>query len=79
MRRSRGNLLLLAAAVGIVFLVGLAIHGAVGGVLLLLVAATLLLLTARAWRHVRRQGRPLRLLVLAAVLVLVVLKFAGQA
>jgi drug/metabolite transporter (DMT)-like permease len=77
-RPSRGNLLLLAAVVGVLFLVGLAVHGPPGGVVLLVVAAALLVLTARAWRHVRRQGRPLRLLVLAAVLVLALLKIAHR-
>jgi len=37
----RSNAILLVVGVGLVFLLGLAIHGPVGGVLLLLVAAVL--------------------------------------
>jgi hypothetical protein len=77
-RPGRGNAILLLAAVGIVFIAGLAIHGPVGGVLLLLVAATLVLFSARVWRHVRREGRPLRVVVLAAVIGLAVAKLTGK-
>lgn len=78
MRPTRRNALLISGAVGIVFIVGLAVHGPVGGVLLLLVAATLVLFTAGAWGSVRRQGRPLRVAVVAAVVVLAVLKLSGR-
>ena len=74
----RGNALLLVAAVGIVFLAGLVIHGAVGGVLLLLVAATLVLFTAGAWPRVRREGKLPRLLVIAVVMALAVAKLAER-
>ena len=74
----RGNALLLVAAVGIVFLVGLVIHGAVGGVLLLLVAATLVLFSAGAWPRVRREGKLPRILIIAAVVALAAAKFAGK-
>jgi len=77
-RPTRRNSILIAAAVGIVFIVGLAVHGPVGGVLLLLVAATLVLFTARAWGAVRREGRPLRVAVLIVVVVVAVLKLAGR-
>jgi hypothetical protein len=70
--------ILLVVAVGVVFLVGLAVHGPVGGVLLLLVAATLVLFSSVAWWRVRPQGRALRILVLAAVVVLAVAKLAGK-
>lgn len=74
----RGNAILLVAAVGLVFIAGLAIHGPVGGVLLLLVATMLVLFSVRAWPHVRREGRPLRVLVVAAVLGLAALKLASR-
>ena len=74
----RGNSILLVVGVGVVFLLGLAVHGPLGGVLLLLVAATLVMFSLGAWSHVRREGRPLRMLVVAAVVVLAVLKLAGQ-
>ena len=70
----RGNALLLVAAVGLVFLAGLVIHGVVGGVLLLLVAATLLLFTSGAWSRVRREGKLPRILIIALVLALAVAK-----
>ena len=70
----RGNALLLVAAVGLVFLAGLVIHGVVGGVLLLLVAATLLLFTSGAWSRVRREGKLPRILIIALGLALAVAK-----
>ena len=78
MRLRRGNGILLVVGVGVAFLVGLAIHGPVGGVLLLLVAAMLVLFTLGAWSHVRREGRPVRILVIAAVLTLAALKLASR-
>jgi len=77
-RLRRGNGILLVVGVGVAFLVGLAIHGPVGGVLLLLVAAMLVLFTLGAWSHVRREGRPVRILVIAAVLTLAALKLASR-
>ena len=74
----RGNALLLVAAVGVVFLVGLVIHGVVGGVLLLLVAATLVLFSTGAWPHVRREGKLPRILIVVAVLALAAVKLAGK-
>ena len=70
----RGNALLLVAAVGLVFLAGLVIHGVVGGVLLLLVATTLVLFTSGAWPRVRREGKLPRILIIAVVLALAVAK-----
>ena len=75
---NRTNGILLVVGVGIVTLLGLAIHGPVGGILLLLVAAVLVMFTQGAWGHVRREGRPLRILVIAAIVVLAVLKLIGQ-
>ena len=74
----RSNAILLVVGVGVVFLFGLAIHGPVGGILLLLVAAVLVQFSRGAWSHVRHEGRPLRILVVAAVVVLAVLKLLGQ-
>jgi hypothetical protein len=75
---TRGRAILLVAAVGIVFILGLALHGPVGGVLLLLVAATLVLFSFHAWPHVRRNARPLRILVVAAVVAIGVAKMTGR-
>ena len=74
----RGNALALVAAVGIVFLVGLFIHGVVGGVLLLLVAATLVLFSSGAWPRVRREGKLPRILIVAVVIALAAAKLAGK-
>ena len=74
----RGNALLLVAAVAVVFLVGLFIHGVVGGVLLLLVAATLVLFSSGAWPQVRREGKLPRILIVLVVVALAVAKFAGK-
>ena len=79
MRANRGNTVLISAAVGVVFLAGLIVHGPVGGILLLLVAAALVLLTFGAWHGVRREGRPVRIVVVAAIVVLAVVKLAGRA
>ena len=74
----RGNALALVAAVGVVFLVGLVVHGVVGGVLLLLVAATLVLFSSGAWTRVRREGKLPRILVVVVVLALAAAKLAGK-
>ena len=78
MQLRRGNGILLVVGVGVVFLLGLAVHGPLGGILLLLVAATLVLFTRPAWSHVRREGRPVRVVIIAAVVVLGVVKLLGK-
>jgi len=62
-----------AAGVGALFAAGLFINGRPGGAILLVVAAILGTLTYATWER-RRQGRELRLLILAAVLVIAVIK-----
>lgn len=66
--------LLAATAIGAIFVAGLFIHGWVGGALLLVTAAILAVLTRLLWNRVRPQGRPLRLLVIAAITVIGVIK-----
>jgi hypothetical protein len=68
-----------AVAVGGCFVAGLFVRGVVGGVLLLAVAAVLFALSRLTWQSVRRQGRPVRLLVIAAVVGLAVAKLTGKA
>jgi len=75
---NKTNAILLVVGVGVVTLLGLAIHGPVGGILLLLVAAVLVQFSRGAWTHVRSEGKPLRMLVVAAVVVLAALKLLGQ-
>lgn len=77
MRQSRGVVLLIAIAIGATFVAGLAIHGPVGGVLLLLVAALLVVLSLGVWGRIRQRGRPVRILIAAAVLALAIAKLAG--
>jgi hypothetical protein len=67
-------IVLAAVAVLAIFLAGLFIHGRVGGALLLLTDAILITLTRATWPHVRPQGRPLRILVIAAVGIGAVIK-----
>ena len=77
MRRSRLANLLVAIVVGVAFLAGLLLSGAVGAVLLLAVAAFLVVLSASAWRTIPSRGRTVRVLVVGAVLVIAVLKIAS--
>lgn len=62
-------ILLGALIVGGLFFAGLFIHGPVGGALLLVTAAILAALTRLVWEHVRPRGRPLRILIIAAIAV----------
>ena len=75
---SRRTAILLVLAVGAVFLAGLVVHGPVGGLLLLLVAATLALFSAGEWHRVRREGKAPRILIIAAVTALAVVKLTGR-
>jgi hypothetical protein len=68
---------LLAAAVGVLFVLALAVHGVVAGVLLVVVAGLLATLSAATWSAIPARGRPLRVLVIALVLVLAAVKLAG--
>jgi hypothetical protein len=65
--------LLLAAAAGLLFVAGLVVEGAAGAVLLLVLAA-LVTLSAARWSDLPSRGRAARLVILAAVAGLVVLK-----
>ena len=78
MRPRRGNAILLLGAVAIATIAGLAVHGPIGGVLLVLVAATMVLFSRSAWATTRPEGRPLRVLIIAAIVVIAGLKLAGK-
>jgi hypothetical protein len=69
-------IVLAALAVGALFAAGLFVHGRVGGGLLILTDAILIGLTRTAWAQVRTQGRPLRILIIAAIAVVAVVKLA---
>ncbi len=72
---SRRLLIVLGAlGVGALFAAGLFVDGRPGGVLLIVTDAVLITLTRTAWGQVRTQGRPLRVLIIAAIAVLAVVK-----
>jgi hypothetical protein len=70
--------LLLVIAIFGLSVAGLAVHGLVGGALLLVVAAVLVTLSVGTWGQLRRQGRPVRILIAGALVVIAVLKIAGK-
>jgi hypothetical protein len=65
-----------AVVVGVAFLLGLVLPGIAGAVLLLLCLAVLGLLTYLAWPSTPAQARPVRVVVMAALIVILVLKLA---
>ena len=74
MRQSRLANLLVAIAVGIVFLVGLLLSGVTGAILLIAVAAFLVVLSSAAWPSLPAQGRRLRVLVVVVVIAIAIVK-----
>jgi hypothetical protein len=78
-RVPRSLLLLFAIGVGVLFAVGLFTHGAVGGILLVLTDAALIGLARSPYANLREQGRPIRIVVVAGIAVLAVVKLAGKA
>lgn len=74
---SRPVTILAAAVVGAVFIAGLAVHGVGGGVLLLIVAGLLVLLASASWSHRQGPVRPIRVVMIAAVTALAVAKLVG--
>ena len=65
-----------AAIVAVVFVLGLVLPGIVGAVLLLACLALLAVLSYLAWPSTPAGGRPVRLLVMIAVLIFAVSKLA---
>jgi len=76
-QRSRLTTLLVAAAVGALFVAGLAVHGVIGGLLLALVAVVLVALSTATWQHLPQSGRVARGLVILLVGGLAAAKLAG--
>jgi hypothetical protein len=66
--------LLLALAIGGLFVAGLFIDGRVGGGLLLVTDALLIGLSRLAWNEVNPRRRPIRVLIIVAITVLAVVK-----
>lgn len=77
MRRSRLVNIAIAVVVGVVFLAGLLLSGPVGAVLLLVVAALLVTLSASTWQRIPSRGRGMRVLVVVAVLFIAGVKLAS--
>lgn len=76
MLRSRPVTLLLAGAVGALFIAGLVVHGHVGAILLLAVAVLLVTVSAAAWPVIPERGRRMRMVIVAVVVVLAVITFS---
>lgn len=69
--------LLVAAAVGGLFLAGLFLHGVVAGVILLAVALGLAALSSRTWSGLHPRGRAARVLVLVLIVAVAAVKIRG--
>jgi hypothetical protein len=63
-----------AAIVGAIFVAGLFINGRGGGALLVLTDVILIALTVAVWNRLRPQGRPLRILVIAVIAAVAMIK-----
>ena len=78
-RNALGNRLLtvlVAVAVGAVFLAGLFVHALGGAILLIVVAVFLGYLSSKTWPVLHPRARLLRLAILAAVAVLAMVKIS---
>ena len=65
-----------AVVVGALFLAGLIIHGGLGGVLLLLTAVVLAILTSAVWHRMRGRDRGFRILIILVIVGVGLVKFA---
>jgi len=70
--------LLGAVVVGASFVAGLFIHGALGGVLLLLTALVLGVLTSAVWHRMRARDRAFRLVIILVIVAVGLVKFAAS-
>jgi hypothetical protein len=67
-------MILIAAAVGVLFAAGLFFHGAKGAGLLLITDAILIAITVSVWGDSRPQGRPVRIAVITIIAAIAVAK-----
>jgi hypothetical protein len=67
-------ILLGALAVGGLFIAGLFVHGRVGGGLLVITDAILIALSRLAWKDVNPRRRPIRVVIVAAIAAVAVVK-----
>jgi hypothetical protein len=70
-------IVLAAALVGGIFVAGLFIHGRFGGALLLLTDAILIALARITWPHLPSRGRPIRLIIIAAIAAIAAVKLVA--
>ena len=75
--RSRVANLVVAATVGALFLVGLFTHGLTSALVLLVVVAFLGYLSTQTWSRVPVRGRGARVLIIAAIVVVAIVKLAN--
>jgi hypothetical protein len=75
--RSRAATVAVAVAVGALFVAGLAVGGALGGILVLVVAAALVVLSSATWERLPAQGRGTRIAVVLVVAAIGVAKLVG--
>lgn len=71
---SRPVTLLLAAAVGALFVTGLVVEGTLGALLLAAVLAAMIALSVATWDRIPPRGRAARVIIVLAVAGLVILK-----
>ena len=74
MLASRPVTLLVAGAIGALFLAGLIVDGLLGALLVLLVVVVLVVITAATWQHAPAHRRSLRLAIIGLVAVIAVVK-----
>lgn len=79
MHSSRLTRVLIAAAVGVLVVAGLIVHGPVGGFMLAIVVAGLVVLSSATWSTLPARGRVARGLVIGVLGAVAVVKFAGKA
>ena len=77
--RSRLVIVLGAVAVGALFVAGLFVHGPGGGGFLALTDIALIALTGAAWSQIQPKARPFRVVVIAAIAALAIVKLTGHA
>jgi hypothetical protein len=75
--RSRAATVAVAVAVGALVVAGLAVGGALGGILVLVVAAALVVLSSATWERLPAQGRGTRIAVVLVVAAIGVAKLVG--
>jgi hypothetical protein len=77
MQQRRFGVMVLAALVGAMFAAGLFVRGPVGGILLAVTDVVLVVLARMMWPRLRPLEQAIRVVVIAAIAVIAVVKIAG--